>query len=693
MSAEELAKKKRVRAGHKASATRMIGNAEELLKTAGSDVLRLTQLSRSLKEKLDVLTTLDGDIINLVDEGSVGDEIEQADTFKEGIYSTLVKIEKYCAPPPVAPPTTVPTPPTTLSPATASESSSRVRLPKLTIRPFNGDLTAWTTFWESYESSIHKNASLSDIDRFNYLRSLLEHTALEAISGLILTSTNYHEAIEILKRRFGNKQQIISRHMDFLLNIEAMTSQHNLKGLRHLYDLIESHVRSLRSLGVPPDSYGALLSSVLLNKLPSEIRLIASRKIDEDSWNLDALLKVVEEEIRARERTTANPLTHAKKPPNREQATAAALFSGSSTSGPTCCYCGQSHASRSCETVKVVEERRRILQRSGRCFVCLRKGHISRNCRTNSRCTNCRGRHHISICQRTGPMNESTNRATTNQSKDEPPTGGLNPQAPAYTPTPPTTSLWVRTDRAILLQTAKAVAFNPSDPHVTQLVRIVLDTGSQRSYITDGVRKNLSLAPEGEQCMSIMTFGSNVEKSQVCTVVKVGLKLRDGETQELTLFAVPMICEPLASQPTAFCQNNYEHLSGLDLADPSDGNSRLEVDILIGSDQYWNIITGETRRGNSGPVAIDTRLGWVLSGPTSSPAQEQPTSGLITHTLRVDALPQEVTTLDRRLKSFWELESFGVPDCDRSVYDRFQETISIQEWEIRSYSPLEGFTS
>ena len=74
MSAEELAKKKRVRAGHKASAIRMIGNAEDLLKTAGSDVLRLTQLSRSLREKLDVLTTLDGEIINLVDEGSVGDK-------------------------------------------------------------------------------------------------------------------------------------------------------------------------------------------------------------------------------------------------------------------------------------------------------------------------------------------------------------------------------------------------------------------------------------------------------------------------------------------------------------------------------------------------------------------------------------------------------------------------------------------
>lgn len=137
-----------------------------------------------------------------------------------------------------------------------------MKLPKLTIRAFNGDITTWTTSYES--AAIHKNSELSDIDKFYYLKSLLERTASEAISGLTLTSINYHEAISILRKRFGNKQQIISRHMDILLNADPVTSQHNLKGLRHLYDLIEAHVHSLKSLGVSSDSYGSLLSSVLL---------------------------------------------------------------------------------------------------------------------------------------------------------------------------------------------------------------------------------------------------------------------------------------------------------------------------------------------------------------------------------------------------------------------------------------------
>ena len=88
--------------------------------------------------------------------------------------------------------------------------------------------------------------------------------------------------------------------MDILLNVEAVASQHDLKGLRHLYDLIESHVRALKSLGVSSDSYGALLSSVLLRKLPHELRLIVSRKTNDDDWNLDNLMKD-EKSMRERE--------------------------------------------------------------------------------------------------------------------------------------------------------------------------------------------------------------------------------------------------------------------------------------------------------------------------------------------------------------------------------------------------------
>ena len=75
--------------------------------------------------------------------------------------------------------------------------------------------------------------------------------------------------------------------MDALLNTHAVALPHNLKGLRHLYDSVETQiVRGLRALGVPSESYGSLLSSVLMNKLPQELRLIVSKKLQMESSTL-----------------------------------------------------------------------------------------------------------------------------------------------------------------------------------------------------------------------------------------------------------------------------------------------------------------------------------------------------------------------------------------------------------------------
>ena len=74
-------------------------------------------------------------------------------------------------------------------------------IPKLTIKPFSGNLTTWITFWDSYNSTIHENPDLSDIEKFTYLRSLLTHGAADAISGLTLTASNYKEAVQILSKR------------------------------------------------------------------------------------------------------------------------------------------------------------------------------------------------------------------------------------------------------------------------------------------------------------------------------------------------------------------------------------------------------------------------------------------------------------------------------------------------------------
>lgn len=110
----------------------------------------------------------------------------------------------------------------------------------------------------------------------------MELTASKAVAGLTLTSPNYEEAVAMLKQRFGSKQLIINRHMDLLLHLEPVTSQHNLKKLRQLFDAVDSNVRGLRALRVPASSYGGLLSSIHVSHLPPGLRLNVSRALSED---------------------------------------------------------------------------------------------------------------------------------------------------------------------------------------------------------------------------------------------------------------------------------------------------------------------------------------------------------------------------------------------------------------------------
>ncbi len=209
-----------------------------------------------------------------------------------------------------------------------------------------------------------------------------------------MTAAKHHEAIATLKARFGSKQQIVNKHMDALLQLEGVTSSQNIRTLRRLFDSVSSHIRSLKSLALKSDSYGSLLCPVLLAKLPADLQLIISRKVSEEDWKLELLMAAVEA-ITARERIRVNQSVQSRHPSCRSEDkvphTATTLVSGKArrvTDTPPCCYCSQSHPAATCDVVVEIEARRESLRRSGRCFSCLRRGHLSRACRSTNRCRN-----------------------------------------------------------------------------------------------------------------------------------------------------------------------------------------------------------------------------------------------------------------------------------------------------------------
>ena len=43
------------------------------------------------------------------------------------------------------------------------------------------------TFWDAFDAAVHSNPHLSNIKKFNYLNSLLDSTAAEAVAEMSLT--------------------------------------------------------------------------------------------------------------------------------------------------------------------------------------------------------------------------------------------------------------------------------------------------------------------------------------------------------------------------------------------------------------------------------------------------------------------------------------------------------------------------
>ena len=145
------------------------------------------------------------------------------------------------------------------------------------------------------------------------------------------------------------------------------------------------------------------------------------------------------------------------------------------------------------------------------------------------------------------------------------------------------------------------------------------------------------------------------------------------ETSRVCVLSFPTICSPLPSRVDA---NNYPHLHGLKLADYSD--SEDSIDVLSGSDYYWDFVTSEIVRGDFGPTAVNSKFGWLLSGPTESVINQETTVTNLTIAGNSNSLfDYAQDTLVDTSKQFWETESIGITEVSEITksHDGFNEQV------------------
>ena len=426
---------------------------------------------------------------------------------------------------------------------------------------------------------MHLNSSLSNVQKFNYLKAQLEHKALQSIAGFALTNLNYDEAINVLKERFGNTEKIFSTYLEAL--IEIPQPRNELRSLKTVYDQIESYVRGLDALGESQATYGKLLVPIIVKKLPGEMRRHLRRVHGTSTWLLQDLRRSIHEEINIMDEakdaetpfripTTSSFVTGTTPKPYQHQN----RYVPQTIEKRPCVSCHDIHLPSTCTQVNDISARISIVKRDKLCFNCL-GNHRLNECNSKYTCRNCKKRHHTSICNQTvenahiqdrnseiqtsRPIQDRTNQ------KSKPNTTSVN--IINDTESSDTSILYSHSSESrdsVLLKTAVApVGFNATFLDTN----ILFDEGAQRSFVTEYLARELNLKPTETEVLNLSIFGGgdkdtrHLDRATVYLLTETELKI------PIQVLIAPWIAKPLQNHIRKL-ENKHDYLRVLKLAHP-----------------------------------------------------------------------------------------------------------------------------
>ena len=543
-------------------------------------------------------------------------------------------------------------PPSVVATTTPTPMSHSLRLPTIRLEPFSGDIETWARFWEQFESSIDRDASLSTINKHIFLRGYLEGEPKQLVEGISIMAETYEETKRILQTRYGDKNRIIQAHLDFLEDIRPVQLG-TPEELNTTYIECHSRIQTLRALGEDINGYGRVLAPKILRAFPDDICRrwiihVRREKISEgDILRLMEFLgeevdgALVTQKIRGISFSSGNIPTTATFHVNAK--TGGRSRKGKNTAEPFCVFCeSRGHWAQDCKKVQHVDERISKLKTANRCFLCLNRGHSAKDCsrKSRARCIHCKGSHHRSVCTRIGssePSAHPTSFTTVNR---------IDVPSPNFT----------------YLQTARVWVTGPTG--LSKLTRCVLDGGSQSSFISESIVDELRLDVVDRRDLAVGTFEKPPTAPSPRRLVKFSLKSAwTNSIARITAFeSNHVFC---TQQAVPHDVRVLAYARKLQLADPKCGDEELPIEVLIGGDHYWKLVKDSAPiRISSSVVLIPSIFGWVLSGNQT---------GITVGATAVNHIHSEQSLLpsDDAFRQFWDLETIGItPEQDRSTTAR-----------------------
>ncbi|XP_051153762.1 uncharacterized protein LOC127277018, partial [Leptopilina boulardi] len=504
-----------------------------------------------------------------------------------------------------------------------SHNGIRYPLPKLDLPTFSGGYEEWLGFKDLFQAIIHKDNNIPKVQKFRYLKSYLRESASRIIENIEISEANYEVAWGLLEERYNNKRVIIQNHMTALLEL-TIPNKDSASGLRNLLDTILRHIRALKMLGEPTESWDTPLVCFLVLKLDRESRKEWERSVKGSEMpRLENLTNFLRERCQILE--ALNPETN----DNKNKMTSSInknSFIEKKNNGKTllntqssfkCILCNQDHMIHNCsDFLKLnISDRYQIVKKKGLCFNCLRGNHLINECKSRN-CNLCHKRHHTLLHTQS---NQNSNVEIVNHNQGK--------------------SMHLSDSSKVLLSTAIVNLVDSKGNRIN--CRILLDSGSQPNIMTDKFAKILNLKRRKLRS-AIEVLNSNEVNSGDWVETKMESQVSNYAV-DVSFLILPNITGELPANPIN--KNQLKIPSYIKLADPQ-FHQPATVDALIGAELFYEILGY-----NKIPLAVphtsllSTKVGWIVIGKLGEITKTQKiTCNLIRDDLSV------------QLEKFWKIE-------------------------------------
>jgi hypothetical protein len=538
------------------------------------------------------------------------------------------------------------------------------------ITPFDGtNVLNYKTFRVSWDCVDRKLRAMGKrpAERLIELKRALTKDALELIVNLPDDDENYIAAIRILDEFYYDNKVYAKTVISKLLDCPRINNSHS--SLKETYLTISQASQTLQGLKITKENLGDILMSAicekkLSNSLYREWLKVIDRKKDPthplgSSANLEDMMKIIRDAYKHSSRDEEGKGPEKKTEHNKKEEKQASFQKKNYSSVPgsfnvkeeaktkKCIFCKAEHNSFSCTKLKSLGGKAafKMVANAKVCHVCFEKGHTSDKCnRDKVVCRKCapKYKHHFLIHY--DRPNSSTAQSHTSQT--------LENQSQVNHITADS-----KGRKVTILQTMMAYAVAPDGSEL--LVRVFMDAGSEINLIKTSTAEKLGL--NGEKVTLKMAVAGGGETTAT-RETRVNFKLRslDGKFTSTEMEATTVKTPTTPFQPVSVNTNDYNHIQGIKFTE-SYPRSGCEVDILIGEPVYSYLISGAPIKGTlHEPVAIPTKLGWMLGGGYIAKDDNPPQ--VVYTAMRCSLVNANLneTNSDIKLDDFWKLEHLGI---------------------------------